>query len=187
MKILLENGANPEDENANGMTPLCLAAWNGHSCILGCFEKKYWRRCSKKTGLNAFHIAAYKGHSDFINEIMKYVPASVRSEPPIFNHLVVKEFATEYGFTPLHLAAQAGHDSLVRMLLNQGVQVDAATTTMNVIPLHLAAQQGENGGNGGKYYFIGHIAVVGMLLSRSTQQQHAKDWRGSKKNKFEKN
>uniref|UniRef100_A0A183EIH8 ANK_REP_REGION domain-containing protein n=1 Tax=Gongylonema pulchrum TaxID=637853 RepID=A0A183EIH8_9BILA len=31
--------------------------------------------------------------------------------------------------------------------------------------LHLAAQQG-------------HIAVVGMLLSRSTQQQHAKDWRG---------
>ena len=153
MKILLENGANPEDENANGMTPLCLAAWNGHSCILGCFEKKYWRRCSKKTGLNAFHIAAYKGHSDFINEIMKYVPASVRSEPPIFNHLVVKEFATEYGFTPLHLAAQAGHDSLVRMLLNQGVQVDAATTTMNVIPLHLAAQQGENGGNCGKYYF----------------------------------
>ena len=35
----------------------------------------------------------------------------------------------------------------------------------NIIPLHLGAQQG-------------HIAVVGMLLSRSTQQQHAKDWRG---------
>lgn len=34
-----------------------------------------------------------------------------------------------------------------------------------MIPLHLAAQQG-------------HIAVVGMLLSRSTQQQHAKDVRG---------
>lgn len=35
----------------------------------------------------------------------------------------------------------------------------------SVIPLHLAAQ-------------MGHIAVVGMLLSRSTQQQHIKDWRG---------
>lgn len=165
VKILLENGASPEDENANGMTPLSLAAWNGHVPILACFDKKYWRRCSKKTGLNAFHVAAYKGHSDFINEMIKHIQASVRSEPPTFNHFVVKEFATEYGFTPLHLAAQAGHDSLVRMLLNQGVQVDAATTTMSIIPLHLAAQQG-------------HIAVVGMLLSRSTQQQHAKDWRG---------
>ncbi|CAK5092102.1 unnamed protein product [Meloidogyne enterolobii] len=48
VKILLENGASPEDENANGMTPLSLAAWNGHVPILACFDKKYWRRCSKK-------------------------------------------------------------------------------------------------------------------------------------------
>uniref|UniRef100_A0A1I8AYC2 ANK_REP_REGION domain-containing protein n=1 Tax=Meloidogyne hapla TaxID=6305 RepID=A0A1I8AYC2_MELHA len=95
VKILLENGASPDDENANGMTPLCLAAWNGHVPILACFDKKYWRRCSKKTGLNAFHVAAYKGHSDFINEMIKHIPASVRSEPPTFNHFVVKEFATE--------------------------------------------------------------------------------------------
>ncbi|KAK5981003.1 putative Ion channel nompc, partial [Trichostrongylus colubriformis] len=165
VKILLENGANAEDENAHGMTALHLGAKNGFVPILEAFDKTLWRRCSKKTGLNAMHIAAYYGNSDFVNEMLKSVPASIRSEPPIYNHHVVKEFATEYGFTPLHLAAQSGHDSLVRMLLNQGVQVDATSTTMNVIPLHLAAQQG-------------HIAVVGMLLSRSTQQQHAKDWRG---------
>ncbi|VDP35611.1 unnamed protein product [Heligmosomoides polygyrus] len=184
VKILLENGANAEDENAHGMTALHLGAKNGFVSILEAFDKTLWRRCSRKvsllssriaqmlselicfeTGLNALHIAAYYGNSDFVNEMLKSVPASIRSEPPIYNHHVVKEFATEYGFTPLHLAAQSGHDSLVRMLLNQGVQVDATSTTMNVIPLHLAAQQG-------------HIAVVGMLLSRSTQQQHAKDWRG---------
>ncbi|KJH52965.1 ankyrin repeat protein [Dictyocaulus viviparus] len=165
VKILLENGANAEDENAHGMTALHLGAKNGFVSILEAFDKSLWRRCSKKTGLNALHIAAYYGNSDFVNEMLKSVPASIRSEPPLYNHHVVKEFATEYGFTPLHLAAQSGHDSLVRMLLNQGVQVDATSTTMNVIPLHLAAQQG-------------HIAVVGMLLSRSTQQQHAKDWRG---------
>ncbi|CAB3407274.1 unnamed protein product [Caenorhabditis bovis] len=165
VKILLENGANAEDENSHGMTALHLGAKNGFVSILEAFDQNLWRRCSRKTGLNALHIAAYYGNSDFVNEMLKHVPASIRSEPPIYNHHVNKEFSTEYGFTPLHLAAQSGHDSLVRMLLNQGVQVDATSTTMNVIPLHLAAQQG-------------HIAVVGMLLSRSTQQQHAKDWRG---------
>ncbi|KAI6212728.1 CBR-TRP-4 protein [Aphelenchoides besseyi] len=165
VKILLENGANPEDENAHGMTALHLGARNGHVAILEAFDKNLWRRCSRRIGLNPFHIAAYYGNSDFCSEMLKHVPPSVRSEPPVYNHLVVKEFATEYGLTPLHLAAQSGHDSLVRMLLNQAVQVDATSTTMQVIPLHLAAQQG-------------HIAVVGMLLSRSTQQQHAKDWRG---------
>ncbi|VBB32268.1 unnamed protein product [Acanthocheilonema viteae] len=147
------------------MTALHLGAKNGFASILNVFDQSLWKKCSKKTGLNALHIAAYYGNSDFVMEMLKYVPANLRSEPPIYNHYVVKEFATEYGFTPLHLAAQSGHDSLVRMLLNQGVQVDATSTTMSVIPLHLAAQQG-------------HIAVVGMLLSRSTQQQHAKDWRG---------
>ncbi|CAI5438376.1 unnamed protein product [Caenorhabditis angaria] len=165
VKILLENGANAEDENSHGMTALHLGAKNGFISILEAFDQNLWRRCSRKTGLNALHIAAYYGNSDFVNEMVKHVPATIRSEPPIYNHHVNKEFSTEYGFTPLHLAAQSGHDSLVRMLLNQGVQVDATSTTMNVIPLHLAAQQG-------------HIAVVGMLLSRSTQQQHAKDWRG---------
>uniref|UniRef100_A0A8R1HXB3 ANK_REP_REGION domain-containing protein n=1 Tax=Caenorhabditis japonica TaxID=281687 RepID=A0A8R1HXB3_CAEJA len=165
VKILLENGANAEDENSHGMTALHLGAKNGFVAILEAFDKVLWKRCSRKTGLNALHIAAFYGNSDFVNEMLKHVQATVRSEPPIYNHHVNKEFSTEYGFTPLHLAAQSGHDSLVRMLLNQGVQVDATSTTMNVIPLHLAAQQG-------------HIAVVGMLLSRSTQQQHAKDWRG---------
>uniref|UniRef100_A0A158PNG3 ANK_REP_REGION domain-containing protein n=1 Tax=Anisakis simplex TaxID=6269 RepID=A0A158PNG3_ANISI len=165
VKILLENGANAEDENAHGMTALHLGAKNGFISILDVFEKSLWKRCSRKTGLNALHIAAYYGNTEFVLEMLKHIPANSRSEPPIYNHHVMKEFATEYGLTPLHLAAQSGHDSLVRMLLNQGVQVDATSTTMSIIPLHLAAQQG-------------HIAVVGILLSRSTQQQHAKDWRG---------
>lgn len=44
------------------------------------------------------HIAAFNGQSDFVNEMLINVPASVRSETPIYNHLVVKEFATEVLF-----------------------------------------------------------------------------------------
>jgi ankyrin repeat protein len=101
VKILIENGANPEDENAHGMSALLLAARNGHVSILEAFDRTLWRRCSRRTGLNALHIASYYGNSDFVSEMLKHVPASVRSEPPIYNHLVVKEFAMEYGFTPL--------------------------------------------------------------------------------------
>lgn len=52
VKILLENGANPEDENAHGMTALHLGAKNGHVAILDSFDISFWRRCSKKVFLN---------------------------------------------------------------------------------------------------------------------------------------
>lgn len=68
---------------AKGMTALFSDCADAFPLI--CFE----------TGLNALHIAAYYGNSDFVNEMLKSVPASIRSEPPIYNHHVVKEFATE--------------------------------------------------------------------------------------------
>ncbi|GMR55550.1 hypothetical protein PMAYCL1PPCAC_25745, partial [Pristionchus mayeri] len=79
----------------HGMTALHLGAKNGVVSILNAFDQQLWRRFSKKTGLNALHIAVYYGNSDFIIEMVKHVPAQVRSEPPIYNHYVVKEFATK--------------------------------------------------------------------------------------------
>lgn len=62
----------------------------------------------------------------------------------------------KHGLTPLHLAAQSGHEVLVRVLLNSpGVHADAKTTIQGSIPLHLAAQNG-------------HTSVVSLLLSKST-------------------
>ena len=64
------------------------------------------------------------------------------------------------------MAAQSGHEGLVRVLLNSpGVQADAITTLHGSTPLHLSAQNG-------------HTAVVSLLLSKSTSLIHVKDKRG---------
>lgn len=71
----------------------------------------------------------------FGNMISQYLNLLVKIK--FFVTILIPVIYFQYGFTPLHLAAQSGHDSLVRMLLNQGVQVDATSTTMVsiIIPL----------------------------------------------------
>ncbi|XP_071964995.1 uncharacterized protein [Antedon mediterranea] len=166
VSVLLDAGALPNEENADGMTAIHLAAKSGHVKVLDALKNRIdFKSPSRMTGLGALHISAQYGQVDFVRELLQKVPATIKSEAP--SGALNKDMPlSDSGLTPLHLASFSGHEGVVRLLLNSpNVQPDTPTYNTGIIPLHLASQSG-------------HLAVAGLLLSKSTNQLHIKDKKG---------
>lgn len=73
----------------DGMTPLHQAARHGHVEVLeamrqtmGIEKFQACRWTSQKTGMTPLHVAASQGQIDFVREIIAYMPANIKSDPP---------------------------------------------------------------------------------------------------------
>ncbi|KAG8570642.1 hypothetical protein GDO81_011363 [Engystomops pustulosus] len=98
------------DEDADGCTPLHYACRHGVpnsvNNLLGLNVSLYSKSKNKRSAL---HFAAFYGRFNTCERLLRFVP-----DATLLND------ADEKGMTPLHLAAENGHDRIVFLLLKKG-------------------------------------------------------------------
>ena len=124
---LIEAGADIEQRNGEGSTPLTLAA--GHGLVEAVrMLLKAGADIDRANGSGATPLmhASYQGHSKAVQALID-AGASLSSRASM---------------TALHLASKHGQLEVMQLLLASGAEVDAATAR-GTTPLQLAARQGE--------------------------------------------
>jgi ankyrin repeat protein len=138
VRMLSQHGASVESIDADGRTPLSIAAKYGYAAmttvLLECGA-----RVDRKIaggGYTPLYIASQEGHTAVVEALLE-AGADV-------------ERASDRGYTPLFSACQAGHAPNARLLVIGGADVERATSS-GITPLFIAAQ-------------LGHAEVAEVLL-----------------------
>uniref|UniRef100_A0A6Q2Z611 Ankyrin repeat domain 52 n=1 Tax=Esox lucius TaxID=8010 RepID=A0A6Q2Z611_ESOLU len=126
---LVNHGANVNQPNRNGYTPLHLAAvsTNGALCLELLVNNGADVNQQSKAGKSPLHMAAIHGRF-------------TRSQILIQNGGEI-DSVDEYGNTPLHVAAKYGHELLISTLMTNGADT-ARPGAHGMFPLHLAVLYG---------------------------------------------
>lgn len=132
VRALLEDGADPNLAQGDGLTALHLAAREGHLEVVAILinagaETSATTRIGDYTPL---HLAGGAGHADVVGALL-----GAGANPGAVT--------TASGVTPLHLAAEArGGEDAVRLLLEHGAPVNARERSAGQTPLMFAAAAG---------------------------------------------
>ncbi len=155
--LLLRNGANPSQTNANGDLPLFLAVRKGNDVMTGILLHKSkqadkdanWRT---KIGEPLLTMAASQGNDQMVRILLEF-----GADPAAANFLEN---------TALHIAAENGFAEMATLLLEKGAPVDKPNI-MGTTPIMAAAQNKhdelanllvENGANPDRRNFAGVAA-----------------------------
>ncbi|CAG8485309.1 4127_t:CDS:2 [Acaulospora morrowiae] len=117
VKVLLKNYAIVDLSDNHGLSPLSIAACNGHTYVCRMLLDRGKANINQKdeTGKTALAHAAHKGHSQTVETLL--------SRGADFN------ITDKFGWTPLMLAAYAGQANIVRRLLLNGADRSLKTAS----------------------------------------------------------
>jgi cytohesin len=154
IRQLLSSGADIQAQDKNGQTALHVAVQSGSlNAIQQLLDHSADIQAQDKDGQTALHIAAQSGLFKAIQKLLNYdtrTQTETREDGTVLykvetgnNENGQINSVDNDGKTPLHLAAQAGHESVVRLLVRIG-RVGSANLADNTgkTPLHLAAEAG---------------------------------------------
>ena len=128
LRLLLEAGADIDNADFYGRTPLHLSAQCGHlDCLQLLLEAGAETDKADPNGNAALHWAAWSGRLDCLRLLLQAGADKNKGDT--------------MGRTPLHGAAECGHLDCLRLLLEAGADKDKVDTTGET-PLHKAARVG---------------------------------------------
>ncbi|KAF8857589.1 ankyrin, partial [Acephala macrosclerotiorum] len=149
VKRLLVRGAALDSKDKDGRVPFSWAAGSGHEAIVRLLLAKAAALEEIEKEIGDRKPLSRAGWQRLLPTKATKVE-SKRNDGPVRHYWLISE--DEYSRTPLFYAAQNGNEAVIKLLLDKGFDVNAASLSGST-PLHQASENG-------------HVEVVKLLLEK---------------------